>query len=149
MKNTNNYLNNQSNNSTELLKLEDITTINEATVYLSITDASNKQLSLDEITVAQKTHGQNGFKNAYQNYVQMIIQSIDEAYELLLPLLFFNKNRNELIKKAKSIVSQIKSIKTDIKYTLNIHPKAVFVGFYLLKNYLLPNLKTPKVGGVK
>ena len=114
-----------------------------------MTDTSGKQLSLDEITVAQKTYGQNGIKDAYFNYVYMIVKSIDKSYELFLPLLILNKNANELIEKAESLITQIKACNMQKISEVEIHPKAVFIGFYLLKNYLLPDLKAPKFGGVR
>ena len=125
-----------------MLKLEDIKTLEEAVVYLSHITKKGHKLTLDEIHLAAKTHGQNGMRNAYFLYSKMITDKFDDAYILLSPLLMMNSKRAELEKKIEHIMSLKNTLDIKVNYKESeVHPQAVFIAFYLLKNQVLPNLK--------
>ena len=128
-----------------MLNLESITTIDEAVIYLSMTDNSkNKIMNTYEIDIALKIHGKGGFRDIYFNYIKMIHSVLEDAYSLALPLILFSKESESKLKALDEIKSNIKKIKTKSEKNIpkaNLHPKAVFVCFYLLINYVFPELK--------
>lgn len=127
-----------------MLRIEDVTTLDEGVVFLSHANNDKNKLTLHEIDLAIKTHGQKGMRNCYFNYVKMIIDKLDDAYILLAPLIIMNPKTDELSEKAKSLMSEVKAYTKDFKIEYHTHveehPQALYVAFYLLKNYVFPDM---------
>ncbi len=125
-----------------MLKLEEIKSIDEGVVYLSHINNDRKKLTLDGIHLALKEK-KGGNKDSYFNYAKMIIKSFDTAYGMFLPLIIMNPKRDELYKKTKSLMSEIKAHTKDFKIDYHQHteehPEALYVAFYLIKNQILPD----------
>lgn len=132
-----------------MLKIEDITTLDEAVVYLSHLSKFGETLSIDDIHLSQKKD-KGGYKDSYLNYAKMITDKFDDAYILLAPLLIMNPNGAELEKKLKPIMALKNSIKLERTFEDNEVPEqTVYVAFYLLKNYVFPDLYLGFNGGVR
>ena len=72
----------------------------------------------------------------------MIHSVLEDAYSLAIPLTFFSKESESKLRALDEIKSKIKKIKVKKHITKeNLHPRAVFVVFYLLKNSVFPTME--------